>query len=179
MDDQQTEPCLRVDLPVRVWGMTAAGRPFSQSAHALNISSEGALISGIESELQVGDVIGVQFEEKKTRCTVISVMNTGPVKKNQVGIELVRPTIARLHTLRCPRTSDHPLLLLHRWLGSIHRRRSERPSGTPCRTGHRNESWAIPSLLRATPSATSEHLRGLLDSSSIPQSSPLLAFPFN
>src|ERR1039458_3381903 len=60
----------------------------------------------------------------------------------------VRPTIARLHTLRCPRTSDHPLLLLHRWLGSIHRRRSERPSGTPCRTGHRTESWAIPSLSR-------------------------------
>src|ERR1039458_8547916 len=76
----------------------------------------------------------------------------------------VRPTIARLHTLRCPRTSDHPLLLLHRWLGSIYRRRSERPSGTPCHTGHRNECWAIPSLLRATPSATSEHLRGLLDS---------------
>src|ERR1019366_7245995 len=67
----------------------------------------------------------------------------------------VRPTIARLHTLRCPQTSDDPLLLLHRWLGSIHRRRSERPSGTPCRTGHRNESWAIPSLSRATPSAAS------------------------
>ena len=89
MDDQQTEPRLSVDLPVRVWGMTAAGRPFPQSAHALNISSEGALISGIESELQVGDVIGVQFAEKKTRCTVISAMNTGPVKKNQVGIELL------------------------------------------------------------------------------------------
>src|ERR1700730_6094978 len=91
----------------------------------------------------------------------------------------VRPTIARLRTSRCPRTSDHPLLLLHHWLGSIHRRRPKRPSGTPCRTGHRNESWALPSLSRATPSATSEHLRGLLDSSSIPQSSSLLAFPFN
>jgi hypothetical protein len=55
----------------------------------------------------------------------------------------------------------------------------EHPSGTPCRTQHRNESWVIPSLSRATPSATSEHLRGLLDSSSIPPSSSLLAFPFN
>src|SRR5262249_39390118 len=91
----------------------------------------------------------------------------------------VRPTIARLRTPRCPRTSDHPLRLLHGWLGSIHKRTPERPSGTPCRTQRRNESWAIPSLSRATPSATSEHLRGLLDSSSIPQSSSLLAFPFN
>ncbi len=89
MDDHQTEPRLSVDLPVRVWGMTAEGRPFSQHARAQNISSEGALLSGVESELKVGDIIGVQCDEKKTRCTVIWVMNTGPVKKNQVGIKLL------------------------------------------------------------------------------------------
>jgi len=89
MPEQQTEPRLTVDLPVRIWGMNAEGRPFSQSAHAYNISSEGALISGVESELKVGDVIGVQCGEKKTRCTVIWVMNTGAVKKNQVGVKLV------------------------------------------------------------------------------------------
>jgi len=69
--------------------MSAEGRPFSQTARAHNISSEGALISGVESELKVGDVIGVQCDERKTRCTVIWVMNTGPVKKNQVGVKLV------------------------------------------------------------------------------------------
>ena len=89
MADQQSEPRLTVDLPVRIWGMSAEGRPFSQSAHAHNISSEGALISGVETELKVGDVIGVQCAEKKTRCTVIWVMNTGPVKKNQVGVKLL------------------------------------------------------------------------------------------
>jgi PilZ domain len=78
-----------VDLPVRIWGMSADGRPFSQHARAQNISSEGALISGVDCELKVGDVVGVQCEEKKTRCTVIWVVNTGPVKKNQVGVKLV------------------------------------------------------------------------------------------
>ncbi|MBI3474480.1 MAG: PilZ domain-containing protein [Acidobacteria bacterium] len=86
---QQPEPRVTVDLPVRVWGMTADGRPFSQHARAQNISSEGALLAGIESELKVGDIIGVQCEEKKTRCTVMWVMNTGPIKKNQVGIKLL------------------------------------------------------------------------------------------
>ena len=85
MAEHQTEPRLTVDLPVRVWGMSAEGRPFSQHARAQNISSEGALISGVESELKVGDVIGVQCDEKKTRCTVIWVMNTGPVKKIKWG----------------------------------------------------------------------------------------------
>jgi hypothetical protein len=69
--------------------MSADGRPFSQHARAQNISSEGALLSGVESELKVGDVIGIQCEDRKTRCTVVWVMNTGPVKKNQVGVTLV------------------------------------------------------------------------------------------
>jgi hypothetical protein len=89
MSDHQSEPRQTVDLPVRVWGMTAEGRPFSQPARAQNVSSEGALLSGLESELKVGDVIGVQCDEKKTRCTVIWVVNTGPVKKNQVGVKLI------------------------------------------------------------------------------------------
>jgi hypothetical protein len=83
------EPRLSVDLPVRIWGLNAEGRTFSQQARAQNISAEGALLSGVETELKVGDVIGIQVEEKKTRCSVIWVLNTGPVKKNQVGIKLV------------------------------------------------------------------------------------------
>jgi len=89
MAGQQPEPRVTVDLPVRVWGMTAEGRPFSQHARAQNISSEGALLSGVENELKVGDVVGVQCDDKKTRCTVIWVMNTGLIKKNQVGVKLL------------------------------------------------------------------------------------------
>jgi len=89
MTDKQLEPRVTVDLPVRVWGMSAEGRPFSQHARAQNISLDGALLSGIESELKVGDVIGVQCDDKKTRCTVAWVMNTGTIKRNQVGVKLL------------------------------------------------------------------------------------------
>jgi hypothetical protein len=89
MPDKQFEPRVTVDLPVRVWGMSAEGRPFSQHARAQNISAEGALLCGIESELKVGDVIGVQCDEKKARCTVVWAMNTGPMNKNQVGVQLL------------------------------------------------------------------------------------------
>jgi PilZ domain len=87
--EHHAEPRLTVDLPVRIWGMTAEGKAFSQHARAQNISTEGALLSGVESELKVGDVIGVQCDDKKARCTVIWAMNTGLVKKNQVGIKLL------------------------------------------------------------------------------------------
>ncbi len=89
MPEIQPEPRVSVDLPVRVWGMSAEGRPFTQHARAQNISSEGALISGVENELKVGDVVGVQCGDKKARCTVIWVMNTGHINKNQVGIKLL------------------------------------------------------------------------------------------
>ncbi len=89
MPEQQSETRVTVDLPVRIWGMNAAGRPFSQYASAHNISSEGAKISGVESVLAVGDVIGVQCDDKKARCTVIWVINTGPLKKNEVGVKLL------------------------------------------------------------------------------------------
>jgi len=45
---------------------------------------------------------------------------------------------------------------------SVRRHRPEHLSDTPCRTAHGNESWAISSLLRATPSATSEHRNGVV-----------------
>jgi hypothetical protein len=89
MADKPLEPRVTVDLPVRVWGMSAEGKPFSQHARAQNITSEGALLSDVESELKVGDVIGVQCDDKKVRCTVEWVMNTGAAKKNQVGVKLL------------------------------------------------------------------------------------------
>src|SRR4029077_16355289 len=70
----------------------------------------------------------------------------------------------------CPQTFGHLLLLLRHSRCNIHRRRPSRLLGTSCRTGHRSETWAIPSLCRATPSATSERLVELLGSSPIPRS---------
>ena len=49
----------------------------------------GACIYGIEQQLKVGDVIGVQYEAKKTRCKVIWVVDAGGIKKTQVGVQLV------------------------------------------------------------------------------------------
>jgi len=86
---QAAEKRLTVDIPVRIWGMSAQGRPFSQHVRAQNISGEGASLNDVESDLKVGDVIGIQCDNNKARCTVIWAMNTGTLKKNQVGIRLV------------------------------------------------------------------------------------------
>jgi len=95
MLEKKTEPRVTVDLPVRIWGMSARGQPFSQHARAQNITSEGALLQDVENDLKIGDVIGVQCEDKKARCTVIWTEDAGGIKKNQVGLRL-------LADQRCP-----------------------------------------------------------------------------
>ena len=83
------EPRVDVDLPIRVFGMDANSRPFSQNAQARNISDHGAKLSGLEKQLKPGDVIGVQFGDQKARCKVIWVVDAGPVKKTEVGVKML------------------------------------------------------------------------------------------
>ncbi|HEY3975187.1 MAG TPA: PilZ domain-containing protein [Candidatus Sulfotelmatobacter sp.] len=82
-------PRATLDLKVRVWGMGANNQPFFQNAMAQNVSVTGACLFGIEPDLKVGDVIGVQYETKKARCRVVWVVDAGALKKTQVGVTLV------------------------------------------------------------------------------------------
>jgi len=69
--------------------MGANNQPFHQNAVAQNVSATGACINGLEQDLKVGDVIGIQYETKKARCKVVWVMEAGGLKKYQVGVQLV------------------------------------------------------------------------------------------
>ena len=89
MSGNTPEPRLSVDLPVRIWGMGADGRPFNQHARAQNITSNGALIAGVEQELRLDDVIGVQCDDRKARCKVIRILTTDSLNRSQVGIQLL------------------------------------------------------------------------------------------
>lgn len=114
MAQHPTEPRQTVDLPVRVWGMTAEGRAFSQHARAQNISSDGALLNAVENELKVGDVIGVECNHKKARCTVIWAVNAGTVKKNQVGVRLLADQECPWKEYLSPEASNMPIPELNR-----------------------------------------------------------------
>jgi PilZ domain len=96
-----------VDLELRVWGMGADGRVFSQPARTGNVSIGGALLTGIEHDLKIGDTIGVQRGEKKARCKVVWAINTESMQKIQVGVQLLRkhecPWMAEL-----PKAEDAP-----------------------------------------------------------------------
>ncbi len=89
MSPQGSAPRATLDLKIRVWGMGTNDQPFFQNAVAQNVSETGACVYGIETELKVGDIIGVQYEGKKARCKVIWVVDAGALKKTQVGLHIV------------------------------------------------------------------------------------------
>ena len=89
MTQERPEVRVDTDLPVRVWGMDSEGKPFFQNVRARNISSQGALLSGIEHPLKPGDVIGVQCEQKKARFRVVWVVDAGGIEKNQIGLQML------------------------------------------------------------------------------------------
>jgi len=82
--------------------MGADNQPFHQNANAQNVSATGACLNGLEHELKVGDVIGIQYDTKKARCKVIWVMEAGGLKKTQVGVQLVADQ-------ECPWLSQLPI----------------------------------------------------------------------
>jgi hypothetical protein len=94
-------PRATLDLRIRVFGMGANNQPFNQYATAQNVSLTGARISGLEHELKVGDVIGIQYEAKKARCKVMWAAEAGGVKRVQVGVQL-------LPNQECPWISQLP-----------------------------------------------------------------------
>jgi len=114
-------PRATLDLRIRVWGMGANNQPFHQPATAQNASITGACISGLEQELKVGDVIGVQFETKKARCKVVWITEAGGLKKIQVGVQLVADQ-------ECPWLSELPVAMRSNApvLSSDNRRRFQR-----------------------------------------------------
>lgn len=86
---EKPETRVHVELPVRVFGMGADGRPFTHKAQARNISHHGAKLSGLETLVKPGEVIGVQLGDRKARCKVIWVVDAGQKQKIEVGVNLV------------------------------------------------------------------------------------------
>jgi hypothetical protein len=84
----EKRPEIRVsaDIPVRVWGMDADGKPFFQSAVAGNLSSDGAQLGQINHSLKTGDIIGIQYGDKKARFEVIWVKPSLVPQRHDVGV---------------------------------------------------------------------------------------------
>jgi hypothetical protein len=83
------ETRVAAELPVRVWGMDADGKPFFQNATASNLSSEGALLTRIHHPLKMGEILGVQYGDKKARFEIRWVKAVAVPKGFDAGVKIL------------------------------------------------------------------------------------------
>ncbi|MCU1271454.1 MAG: type pilus assembly PilZ [Acidobacteriaceae bacterium] len=87
--EKRPESRVSADIPVRVWGMDAEGKPFFQSGLANSLSSEGAQLTHLHHCLKVGDMIGIQYGDKKARFKVIWSTPSVAPRKNKAGVVIL------------------------------------------------------------------------------------------
>jgi PilZ domain-containing protein len=83
------ETRVSAELPVRVWGMDADGKPFFQNATASNLSNEGALLTRILHPLKMGEILGVQYGDKKARFEIKWVKAVALPKGFDAGVKIL------------------------------------------------------------------------------------------
>ncbi|HUK88295.1 MAG TPA: PilZ domain-containing protein [Terriglobales bacterium] len=74
-------------LPVRVWGMNALGKPFTQLAHTLDITPTGARLAGFHCDLNLDEVIGIQYRHRKARFRVAWVGRPKAAGDTLIGVQ--------------------------------------------------------------------------------------------
>jgi|ERR1700683_3609809 len=84
-----SEPRFNTNLSVRVFGIDAASRPFSENSQLKNISDHGAKLRGIVIQLKPGDIIGVKLRGKKARCKVVWAIYLEPADRNEAGVRVL------------------------------------------------------------------------------------------
>ena len=62
---------IEVHMQVCVWGMSASGVPFMQTAQAVNAGPERVSIAGIEHAVSVGETLGVEYQGRRGRFCVV------------------------------------------------------------------------------------------------------------
>jgi hypothetical protein len=92
------EKRLVIALPIRVYGMGSAGKPFNQEAHTLDITHDGARIDGLP-EITIGEIVGVQYGEEKSRYKVIWVGEPGGKREGQIGVQMALAGPAPWHKI--------------------------------------------------------------------------------
>lgn len=89
--DRRREPRTPADIPLTIWGIDTKGERVLQEARARDISLSGALLSGLDSDLRSGDVIGILYAGKKARFRVVWVRYDGTGDKMQVAVHRIIP----------------------------------------------------------------------------------------
>jgi len=86
---KRTELRAQRALAVRVLGMDVNGRPILETVQTVNISRHGVVIEGLRSRVNPGEVVSLQYKDRKVRFRVVWEGEAGTERAGQLGLEQV------------------------------------------------------------------------------------------
>ena len=68
--DRRKEPRLRIEFPVRIWGVDRMACPFAEVVRVKNVSLSGAVLLGVRSKLRAGELLDVQHGSQRAQFRI-------------------------------------------------------------------------------------------------------------
>ena len=75
--DRRSEPRLGMELPVRIWGVDRMSRPFAEVVRAGQLTDHGAVLIGVRSKIQAGELLDVQHGTSQAQFRIMWTSVTG------------------------------------------------------------------------------------------------------
>ena len=75
--DRRKERRLNLELPVRIWGVDRMARPFAEIVRVQNVSNHGAVLIGVRSKVQPGEVLDVQLGASRAQFRIVWMSLSG------------------------------------------------------------------------------------------------------
>src|SRR5437879_4441057 len=105
MVERRRELRTQVDLAVRISGRDASGKSFTENVVASSISGGGGLLSGLARKVRAGDLVWVEYQDRKGRFRIVWVRDSESEHKTQAAVhKLENEECPWVETLQSART---------------------------------------------------------------------------
>jgi hypothetical protein len=88
---RRREPRKDIQLPVRIFGTDSSGQVFSEKAITVNVSHQGAELSGVQAKIKIEETIGLTYGKNRVHFRVKWIGKLGTPKAGHVGLLNMAP----------------------------------------------------------------------------------------
>ena len=75
--DRRKERRMNLEFSVRIWGVDRTARPFAEMVRVRNVSNGGAVLLGVRSKVQTGNVLDVQLGASRAQFRIVWMSSSG------------------------------------------------------------------------------------------------------
>ena len=88
---KRREPRKEIRVPVRIFGTDSSGQIFSEKVHTVNVSQQGAELSGVQAQPHLDEIVGLTYGVTKAHFRVKWVGQRGSAKAGHLGLLNLSP----------------------------------------------------------------------------------------